>query len=348
MTAAPTGRLAALGIGVASALLLLAVAGIRLDAQGVYYDEVHQAAGTFAYVGTPPEFFCAAAVAGVPVLTVPYQGALKTAVYGLWMRLTGAGFELVTWRWLGILLVAAGIIAFAVLAAPSLSPWQLVAFCLLVASDVTVLLGSRHDYGPFAVGLLLRLLLLGAWLTRPAGAPRSPANSFVLALLVGQLVYEKLHYVVLLLPLSLIVLGEPERRGRAHRAAALAGLAVGTLPLAIVNLVSLAARGELVSLHGVRLDAAPSVGGLLRDVVATLSLGAGHQLRRFILGDEWPLWATLLELLPAAGLLAWAALRAWTLRNTPSGRRLAVLVVSAVTFPVLLFGLPGSSGCSTG
>ena len=214
------------------------------------------------------------------------------------------------------------------------------AFCLLVASDVTVLLGSRHDYGPFAVGLMLRLLLLGAWLARPAGAPRSPANSFVLGLLVGQLVYEKLHYVVLLLPLSLIVLGEPVRRGRAHRAAALAGLAVGTLPLAIVNLVSLAARGELVSLHGVRLDAAPSVGGLLRDVVATLSLGAGHQLRRFILGDKWPLWATLLELLPAAGLLAWAALRAWTLRNTPAGRRLTVLVVSAVTFPLLLHALP--------
>ena len=209
MTAAPTGRLVALAIGGAAALLLLAVAGIRLDAQGVYYDEVHQAAGTVAYVGTAPEFFCAAAVAGVPVLTVPYQGALKTAVYGLWMRVTGAGFELVTWRWLGILLVAAGVVAFAVLAAPSLSPGCLAIFSLLVVSDVTVLLGSRHDYGPFAVGLLLRLLLLGAWLARPAGAPRSPANSFVLALLVGQLIYEKLHYVVLLLPLSLIVLGEP-------------------------------------------------------------------------------------------------------------------------------------------
>jgi hypothetical protein len=340
MTAAPTGRLAGLAIGGAAALFLLAVAAIRLDAQGVYYDEVHQAAGAFAYVGKPPEFFCAAALAGVPVLTVPYQGTLKTAVYGLWMRLSGAGFELTTWRWLGMLLAAAGIVAFSVLAAPSLPAGRLAVFCLLVVSDVTALLGCRNDYGPFAVGLLLRLLLLGAWLARPAGAPRSPSNSFALALLAGQLIYEKLHYVVLLLPLSLIVLGEPERRGRAHRAAALAGVAVGTLPLAIVNLASLAARGELVSLHAVRLDAAPSAGGLLRDVVATLSLGAGHQLRRHILGDEWPLWATMLELLPATGLLAWAALRAWTQRRTPAGRRLAVLVASVVTFPVLLSALP--------
>jgi len=333
-------RLAALAISCAAAALFLAAGNLRLDAQGAYYDEVEQAAASFAILGSPPAMFCAATIAGVPVLNVSYQGAQKSILYGLYLRLTGRGFSLASWRRLGLALAAAGIVGFALLAAPSLAPCQLAAFSLLVATDVSLLLGSRHDYGPVAMALLLRLLFLGAWLARPAGAPRAPANSFVLALLVGQAIHEKLHAFVLLLPLALIVLGEPERRHPRHRLAALAGLAAGMLPLAVVNLVSLAARGELVSLHGVQFGAAHSLVGLTRVVAASLSLGAGHQYRRLILGDAWPLWATLPELLLAAGLLAWTAWRARALRGTPLGRRLAVLVASAVAFPCLLYALP--------
>ena len=59
------------------AVIFLWLSTVRLDAQGLYYDELHQAAGAFAYLGSPPEYFALFTIHGIPLLNMPYSGAIK-------------------------------------------------------------------------------------------------------------------------------------------------------------------------------------------------------------------------------------------------------------------------------
>ena len=280
------GRWGALALGLGAAALFVALATVRLGAQGPEYDELHQAAGAFTWLGSPPELFCLDLFGRVCVLNTTYSGAIKTNLYGFYLRLSGGRFDLVSWRLLGVFLLALGIALFPVLARPSLPLWSLAVFLALLLSDAAVLLLSRFDWGPVSLALALRLAFLGLWL-RSAARPR-PAlwSSFGLGALAGIATFEKLSSCVLVLPLALMIAGSGERRR--HVLAALAGLAAGAAPLALVNLGSLLSRGGLISLRDVSEPVSRSVAGFAGYLGQMAALGQGGRIAEFTLG--LPVW----------------------------------------------------------
>ena len=114
------GRRSAIALGVAAAIAFALLANVRLTAQGPQYDELHQAVGAFTWIGAPPPSAFCLDFRGICVLTTTYSAAIKTHLYGLFLRLSGRGFALADWRWLGILLMAAGLPLFAAGAYPVL------------------------------------------------------------------------------------------------------------------------------------------------------------------------------------------------------------------------------------
>ncbi len=214
---------------------------------------------------------------------MPYSGAVKTNLYGAWLRLTGARFTLASWRLSGLLLIAAGIVLFCVLAGPALPPWAMAVFLALLLTDGTVLLAGRFDWGPVALSLSIRLALLGLWIGSEAGEGPSVRSSVGLGGLVGFAAFEKLSALVLVPPLAAMVLGSPRRRERRHLLAVVAGFAAGALPLAAVHLGALAVHGQPISLGGgPGVERSPA--GFLAFVGDYLALGQGAGVRSFVLG----------------------------------------------------------------
>ena len=76
-----------------------------------------------------------------------------------------------------------------------------------------------------------------------------------------------------------MIVGDRKRRCRRHLAAGLLGLAVGALPLLLVNLVWLAKKGELISLQNLQGGPRPGAPQLVHEL---LILGYGGKVREFM------------------------------------------------------------------
>jgi hypothetical protein len=296
----------ALAIGLGAALAYAALAQIRLSAQGLYYDEIHQAPAAYTYQGKWSPFFSLAHVRGRPLLTTTYSGAIKPAIYGLYLRLTGASFTVESWRWLGIAMVAATFPLFSVLARREVSPAALVLFFVLLLTDASIVLETRHDWGPVALALALRMTFLGVWLRGESDEKARPGNSLVLGWIVGFSVFEKLSSLVLLPVLALILLSR-ERRTIQHWGACLAGCLLGVSPLLYANLLTVFDRGWPVSTEHVAVPGPRSLATMAAFAVDYLALADGAFVRRFVLGryrGSAALEATLLgsALLAVVGL----------------------------------------------
>lgn len=287
-------RTIALVLGLAAAVLFVLLASVRIEAQGPQYDELHQAVGAFTWMGEPPPPVFCMGFGRVCVLNMPYSGAIKTNLYGAWLRVTGSRFTLGSWRLSGILFIAAGIVLFCAFAGPALSSWALAVFLALLLTDGTVLLAGRFDWGPVALSLAIRLALLGLWIGSESGEGATAWSSFGLGGLVGLAVFEKLSALVLVPVLAAMLFGSPRRRERRHLLAALAGLACGVLPLAAVHLGGLLFLGLPISLGtGPEVDRSPT--GSLSFLRGYLTLGEGGVVRAFVLGLERLRWAETLE-----------------------------------------------------
>jgi hypothetical protein len=79
----------------------------------------------------------------------------------------------------------------------------------LLLSDVSVMLQARFDGGPTALGMLLRLLLVGVWLHAAAVESPSRGHAFSMGLLTGLAAFEKLSSTVLVLPLAILLAAMP-------------------------------------------------------------------------------------------------------------------------------------------
>ncbi|MCA1553441.1 MAG: glycosyltransferase, partial [Chloroflexi bacterium] len=98
---------------------------------------------------------------------------------------------------------------------------------------------AHNDWGPTALALLLRLLFLATWLAREMRPSRSGLKSFVLGLLVGVAIFEKLSSLVLLVPLALMSFVGVRQDARINRRAVLLGLPAGCAPLVLTNATGL-------------------------------------------------------------------------------------------------------------
>jgi hypothetical protein len=324
----------ALAIGLAAACAFVGIAGINISAQGLYYDEIHQAPAAFAYRGKWAPFFSVALVSGKPLMTMAYSGAIKSALYGLYLLLSGAPFTVESWRWLGIALVAVTFPLFAVLACRRLSPVGLSIFFALLVTDATVLLETRHDWGPAALALAIRMLFLGTWLHGEADGEIRPRNSFWLGAIVGFSIYEKLSNVVLLLPLWILLLN-CGRRKLSHWRACIAGGIVGGLPLLFANAIFFAETGQILSTSQIAARGTQSLASLVQFVREYLALGDGALVRRFILGEESGYGVAEAILLSVALVSVLGSRRSAAARRAP-----AILVACYLAIAAALFLLP--------
>jgi hypothetical protein len=333
------GRRGAIALGVSAAIAFALLAGVRLTAQGPQYDELHQAVGAFTWIGAPPPSTFCLDFHGVCVLTTSYSAAIKTNLYGLFLRVSGRGFAVADWRWFGILLVAASLPLFAAGAWPVLRRREIAFFFLLVLTDGLLLLLTRFDWGPLALAFLLRMAMIAVWLHGEASQAPRPGNTFALGVLAGLATFEKLSSCLLVLALAVMIVGDRKRRTRRHMAAALLGLATGALPLLLVNLGWLAKHGELISLRNLQGERGPGAHDLLRELLA---LGYGGRAREAMLGISPPSWAEMGEavLLTAVLLLVLSFSLRGRGHGDPDLRRAGIALAAFAAVGVGLSVLP--------
>ena len=80
------------------------------------------------------------------------------------MLITGNEFSVLSWRLVGILSVSAGIWVAGRTFSKLYGTISAMLFLLLIVTDSTILMTSRHDWGPTAFALALRLILISVWI----------------------------------------------------------------------------------------------------------------------------------------------------------------------------------------
>lgn len=328
-------RQAAWLIGVLAALILGLQTSRNLEGQGAYYDELHQAPAAFFYTGASPILFTYKGPFDVPLLNMSYSGAIKSHVYGAYLRAANAPFTLRSWRLVGILFVAAGLVLFFPIAREALSPMSAIAFAALFLTDASVLLTTRHDWGPVALSLALRVVLV-ALLIRIAISRARPALIFLAGAIVGVAIFEKLSSVVLLAPFCLLLYSS-WKISRTNAMFAVAGLALGLLPLAAMNAAYFAMNRQLISLAAVSV-AAPA-GGAANFVREFITLASGTGAENFILGTTIGSSQEVIEGALLTAVLVCVAIGSFIGRDTHV-RLAGMMVMTYLGIAVLLLLLP--------
>lgn len=295
------------------------MAGYHLAAPGLYYDEAHQVPAVFAWQGAPPGHFCRAMIGGVPWLTMSYSGAIKPALFAALLSMSGAAFSVAAWRWCGIAFVFAGWIWCCAAIGRRWGVAAQLALAALLLSDVTLLLTTRHDWGPTALGFALRCAFIAVWIRtdRP-----SAAAALALGAIVGLALYEKLSAVLLLPVLAIALAGAPRRT----QGFALLGLAMGGLPLAVINGVTWWRGDGPASLADMLTEGARpwrEIGGQY------LSLGQGDWVRRWVLDLPAPRALVGVEMALTLASIAVAV-------ASPAARRFALAYVAILAGLLLL------------
>jgi hypothetical protein len=239
-------------------VLALALAGRGLSAPGLYYDEVIQAEAAREFLdadGSPLRIPGASSTRifgrWLPVFTQPYMGALKSQLLIPSFTLfgaSGASLRATTLAWGLLGLLFAMLLAHRLLGLGA----ALVAGALL-AVDPSFLFVSRHDWGSFALALLLRCA--GLYLFASGWSLRSNARVFAAGLCFGLGVYNKIDFAVPLAATALALCAVAPRavagalRGEKRRLLAVAaGLLLGASPLfSELGTALLATRGALAT-----------------------------------------------------------------------------------------------------
>jgi hypothetical protein len=244
----------------------------------------------------------------------------------------------VSWRLFGIFLVGIGLFLFCLFAARALGPVGMGVFLILFLSDVSVLLMSRHDWGPAAVALMLRLAWLGIWIREEFEEVPGAAGWVLLGFIPAFSIYEKLSNVVLIGPLAVATLLSGKRFFARRVVSASLGFLAGLVPLAVVNLL---AGG--ISLRAYReFSAKAASGNFLPGEIFSffhgfLSLGDGQAVRRFILGVPSVPWVHVLEISFMILLLGVTGVLAAGSRRKDNHARLAGIGLMSYLSIILLF-----------
>ena len=321
--------------GLVAALVLIALTSINLTSQGLFYDEVLHARDAFFYRGTSPTG--ALQYNGIPVLTRTYNGAIREHIYGPYLKFEP--FTVRSWRLAAILVSAAGLLGFFVICRRTAPGILLASFALLLLTDSSVILSTRHDWGSTAFALGLRLMFVGIWIARELDSRSPYLKASLLGLVIGIAIFDKLSAVVLLLPLVIMLWSSihPVRTGTC--VAVMAGLLLGTSPLIAANLWSYLTAGSLISLGNVNAQASKvAVADFLLRYPA---LGQGSELQDWILGQPSSIWLYRSEFLLLSGLIVAIGVAAWRLRNESQLSRMAgVMILSYVVVGMALPLLP--------
>jgi hypothetical protein len=328
---------AILGAIIVAALLALTVP--HLDSQGFYYDELHQAPAAFHYIGKHPIQFTWR-FHGIPVFNMPYSGAIKSTIYGLYLRYINPQFTAFNWRMFGIIFVSVGVLFFYLAAGQLISLATGILLGLMILTDSTAILTTRFDWGPTALSLGLRMVLLATWLSIELDAP-SALKYAIVGFIAGFAVFEKLSSVVLM-PALFVLLISSLKTDRKAWIAGLSGIFAGTIPLVLANISSYRGAGFLISLSGAA-GARPGFtpADIYDHAFQFLSLGQGVMSRDQILGEPTrPIFANL-EAGAILFLLLTIVIAAWRFRREHRSIHLAgALVVAYVVICISFFLMP--------
>ncbi|MED5261374.1 MAG: hypothetical protein VX574_03100 [Myxococcota bacterium] len=187
-------------LGVVGILLAAGlVAGRSLEWPGLYYDEAVQARPALEWATGETR---ASALPGshavwvggrpFPLMTQPYMGGLKSQVLAGPFWLFGPDVRVLRGVTLGIALLGIGGLAFFARRAFGKPTGWLVT--LLLASDPSILLLARHDWGSFSISLLLRsVVLLAGWLYWET---RRTSLLWIAAFALGLGFYNKIDFAI--------------------------------------------------------------------------------------------------------------------------------------------------------
>jgi hypothetical protein len=269
----------------ACACLAAGITAIGLERPGPYYDEVVQALPALEFLsgdGRPSALPGAQTIrlfgGWFPVMTQPYMGALKSQLLMPTLAVAEASATslratTLCWSLIGLLLVM-------LWARRALGLGEALLVGALLCVDPSFLFVSRHDWGSFALGFLLRggalLLLYAGW---RAGSTRRLATG---GLCLGLGLYNKIDFALFPLAAGAALLatapGTLRAALRCRRRDALAvcgGALLGTAPL----LAFLGGALEAMRLSGATLSAAsPDWGEKIQTFTTTLDGSHFHRL----------------------------------------------------------------------
>ena len=273
--------------------LFILACTIHLSAQGLYYDELHQATAAFAYIGVLPVHFANLMFHEIPVLNMDYSGAIKTFCYGMFLLLTDGSFSVFSWRLVGPLFVGGALFVLGIWVSRQWGKGWFFLLFFFFLSDTTILLTTRHDWGPTALGLSLRILFVTIWLKGELGGQVPYWNTFLCGGLVGFAIFEKLSGVVLLAPLLYLLVFSSKRHTWQHLVMLWLGGLVGGVGLVLANGVSYIDSGHFISLSGLGGDSVKQYQDIGLFFKKSFSLGAGTEVKDFILGKSYPILKTI-------------------------------------------------------
>jgi hypothetical protein len=324
-------------VAVCSFLFLITNA---LDSQGLYMDELHQATASFAYVGQIPFQFASLTFHNIPIMNMNYSGAIKTAIYSLYMRIFDQTFSVISWRMVGILFVAVALLLFGLIVGNTISPLGLVSIYFLIITDITVLLSIRHDWGPAALAFSLRLIILAIWMRGELRNESKPRDAFLLLFLFGVSLFEKLSAIVLIIPLALMIFLNPVRRNKPHLFAAFLGGIMGGIPIILANILSYFKNGDFISLQVNNIHKTYSISSLFSYIQEYLSLGAGKGVQSIILGTNADILSQLELILVPSLILMIIFLMYQNRLVRPQFRIIGILFLSYIIIMITTYFLP--------
>jgi hypothetical protein len=130
-----------------------------------------------------------------------YSGAIKSNIYGLYLRFVNPHFTLTSWRLFGIAFLALGIFSFYLVVGNSISTWTAVVFGMMFLTDASVVLLSRHDAGPVTLALCSKLFVIALWMSVVFRGP-SRWKYVLIGFVVGISIFEKLSSAVMVVRFS--------------------------------------------------------------------------------------------------------------------------------------------------
>ena len=245
-------------VSIAGLLLFFVVtAGSSIRTPGLQYDEM---LFVNAALGTVDDSFVHRRILGVPVMLMPYIGALKSYIYGPIFRLWGTSPATIRWPAIAISAVSL-LLAYAIaqcLLPPGTALWVLA----LVATDPAFIFHTKLDYGPIVLATFFRLLTVLAFVLFVRRGSFWFAALAIAALAMG--LFDKSNFVwfVNALLVAGIVAFRKDlvaiaRRHPRRSAAAIAGLLavlLGFLLFSIAPLLSSIGYGNTFELTGGRLQ----------------------------------------------------------------------------------------------
>jgi hypothetical protein len=146
------------GVAITAVCLFIFVAEYRVELPGLYYNEV---AFVNAAQGAPDNTFIHKRLGTVPILIMPYLGALKAWMYAPVFRFFGV--SPVTVRLPAILLAAVTLlILYCAIQGPLGAGWAAIVVWIM-AVDPANLFPSRLDWGPTVFMHFFQALILALW-----------------------------------------------------------------------------------------------------------------------------------------------------------------------------------------